>query len=368
MLLNYKEIFDTIQSKLHSSALWMNMISCEEKSPHHREKNVAVHTQMVLEEYYPLIEGEWRLRDFIVSVTLLFHDCGKPSAKIEKFSEERGTYYAFYGHELQSSRLFVDFVLSNKELSLIFANLGTETFFSIAWLIEYHKPWDISDKNVRNGMMRTISRYLGDVEIFIDVLLSDSYGRISDDKISKDKKVELWVQQFRDEYVSKTHFAYLNSANTTEPKAYFLIGASGSGKSTYRNKLGVVSTFSLDDMRIELYGSDYSFSYIQSTKDKHFKAKCKERLLDLARLNKDMVMDNTNCIRNTRQFHLNELRQRHYHTVGVVFLTALHTNVERQKTRTDKCVPTKDVERQYYQTQLPSLGEFDEIVIVVDFN
>ena len=363
----YNKLFNQIKQKLETSSLWTAMSQCEEKSPYHRESSVVVHTQMVLDEYIPLITSAWTRNDFIIATTLLFHDCGKPLAKIEKFSEARGNYYAFYGHELISSRLFVDFVLADKELSKIFRDLGYDVLFITAWLIEYHKPWDVSDKTIRDMMMRTIAHYLGDVDVFIDILLADSYGRISDDKIEQTKRCNDWVNLFRSEYDSKSaHFNFLNTSKSSRPKAYFLIGASGSGKTTFTNNTSVKSIFSLDLMRLELYGNDYSYSFTQSTKDKHFKAKCKQRLLDLARLNGDMIVDNTNTSKKTRQYHLAELCKRNYHTIGVVFLTSLKTNIDRQTTRKDKSIPVEAVERQFRQMQLPSLGEFDEIIVIVN--
>jgi hypothetical protein len=41
----------------------------------------------------------------------------------------------------------------------------------------------------------------------------------------------------------------------------------------------------------------------------------------------------------------------------------LQTVITRQSTRPDKSVPSNAVYRQYFNVQMPQLGEFDEIIV-----
>lgn len=369
MTLDFRDLFDEISDIFQSSQQWTEMENCVENSPWHREENVAVHTKMVVSEYVFFTPIDWREADFIGAVAVLFHDVGKPASKIEKFSESRGKYFAFHGHEQVSARMFVDFVFSTPRMKEIFTSLNKNVLFAIAWIIENHIPWSITDTDKRDRLFRTVHQYLGDDEVYMNVLLADTYGRISDDAEEKRAKSEAWCSEFRSAYSAKRdYFDYLFSVKSDKPTAYVFIGASGSGKSTFKSEIfkrhDVVNVFSLDDMRTRLYGDDYGFAFQQSTKDNYFKPQCQAEFLSLARANKTMIIDNTNTTKKSRAMYVSELKARKYEVVAVVFMTALKTVIDRQTTRSDKTVPRDAVERQYMGVQLPALGEFDKIEIV----
>jgi hypothetical protein len=81
-----------------------------EDSPWHREKNVAVHTDMVVSQYISTAPQVWSKRDLLGALACAFHDFGKPAAEEVKFSEERGKYRRYVGHEVVSARVWESFV------------------------------------------------------------------------------------------------------------------------------------------------------------------------------------------------------------------------------------------------------------------
>lgn len=78
-----------------------------EPMKYHMEGNVWTHTLMVMtyvETYFDLIDINLNkyitYKNYVKILTAaLLHDFGKPKARKDKYSEERGEYYSFTGHE-----------------------------------------------------------------------------------------------------------------------------------------------------------------------------------------------------------------------------------------------------------------------------
>ena len=85
---------------------------------------------------------------------------------------------------------------------------------------------------------------------------------------------------------------------------------------------------------------------------------------ELVRARKTIVVDNTNTTRKARRTFTSEVRKRGYKVVTVLFPIDLITLLDRQKSRTDKCVPLDAVRGQYGKISLPMLGEDSHEVIV----
>lgn len=371
---NFKKLFLDTVSIFQDTLEYQTMKGTKEDSPWHREDDVATHTIMVVNEFIDRAPDVWTSAWFAGACAALFHDVGKPKCLVWKFKEERGNYKAFYGHEKESARVFIDMVFRVPALREIFDYLGSDILFITAWMIEHHLPWDIKDPKKRDALMKTCCRYLGGVEVFTTLLLSDTFGRISDDQDAKRVKAQAWVDQFHADFSGKVdYFKYLDKeaydGDIKKPVAYFMIGTSGSGKTTYRNRIikqnGPVGQFSLDDLRHELYGDDYALAFKRSCDDKKFKWVAKERFVDSIRNNnsKVYVHDNTSRTKRSRAMDVIELQNRGYYVVGVVFMTSLDTVLKRQHSRTDKTVPDAAVISQFYSVELPSVGEFDNIIV-----
>lgn len=349
------KFLELYQSLKQTSELFFRMKETVEDSPWHREANVLVHTDMVVGQYIDRVgDAEWLREDFLGAVACMFHDTGKPAARTEKFKPERGTYYAYPGHELISARVFENFAANNPHL------FSTEEMFIVSWMIEYHMPWDIKDRTKRENMAMTV-KSTGMSEVFLRVLASDQYGRISDDAEAKAIRAEQWFAEFR-ELVAEVELARL-TVDPEAPVLYMPIACSGSGKSTFRRQLvGDMNVFSLDDLRHEFYdATDYAKAFQLSTEDKSFDSRANARFHAVVKQKKDLFVDNTNCSAKRRRWYLDIARKHGYTLVAVLFPIPLQDVIDRQQTRGDKVVPAHAVSRQYMSLQMPSYGEFDRI-------
>ena len=341
----------------HENPLFHAMEQTVEASPWHRETNVLVHTEMVVNEYIERANGKWTRDTYLGAIACAFHDVGKPGARTEKFSEARGKYYSYPGHELLSARLFEDYAAHR------FPMFGPNDIYKVCWMIEHHMPWDVKDKTKRENMAKT-ARELGILDVFIRLLFADQYGRISDDAETKRASVGEWIAEF----TTVANSVVVNKdINADAPVLYMPIACSGSGKSTFRSSLGDVNTFSLDDLRHEFYDThDYARAFQLSTEDKSFDARANARFNDVVKQTKDLYVDNTNCSAKRRRWYLDLARKHGYTLVAVLFPISINEVIHRQSTRTDKTVPAHAVQRQYMSLQLPSYGEFDRVLIRSD--
>jgi predicted kinase len=353
---------DFKRTQMYTSMLW----TCE-NSPWHRENNVGVHTDMVVMEYLarnPALEKHTSLLGAFVCA---FHDVGKPDSCQTEYKEERGEYFSFSGHEQLSARMWENYAVNNfKFLSNTFG-LTVDDIFRVGYLIEMHKPWDIQKRDKLNNMALTMM--LLDVDdIFPDIVEADSWGRISDDETKNRVRVKEWCDDFFNRCVSLEGHSVLYEIDTDnydgKPVLYVPIATSGSGKTTlYNTQFSHCANFSLDRMRLKLYGEPYVDAFDKSTKDKHFKSICNERYRDMLRSKVDIYLDNTNTSRKNRRWYLDEARRYGYHLQACLLPVALQTVIDRQETRGDKCVPVAAVQKQYCGLILPQYGEFDNIVV-----
>jgi len=292
-----------------------------------------------------------------------FHDTGKPYSRQEAFSEERGKYYRFGGHELSSARFWESWAVENYETLNTRFNLVMWDVYCIGWLIENHLPWSIK-KVAKRRALATGVKSVSDFETFMSVLFADTWGRISDDATEKRATVTQWCEDFKllmDDVDDLT----LNTSDSDVPVAYVLIGASGSGKSTFfANLEGEFEHFSLDRYRHEWYDeNDYRNAFKLACEDKRFMDKANSAYAAMTRTGKNIVLDNTNTSKKRRANYIRQARAKGYKVVAVTFPIGLQTLLDRQQTRGDKMVPEDAVRRQYMTLSLPTYGEFDEIIV-----
>jgi predicted kinase len=163
-----------------------------------------------------------------------------------------------------------------------------------------------------------------------------------------------------------------------QPILFIPIGASGSGKSTFREKLLMdnpnLSVFSLDDLRLEWYvdGEEdgeyshkeaYNKAFERACDDNQFASRANARYMEMIKTGDDLYIDNTNISAKRRRFYITEARRRGYYIQAIIFPIELQELIDRQSTRTDKNVPIHAVQRMYMSLQLPSYGDFDGILV-----
>jgi len=375
--------FADLYTKFKKTPQWALMAATRENSPWHREDSVAIHTEMVLEEFHKICfdsdfitEREYN----ITAVAILFHDAGKPAARKEKETEERGKYSVFSGHESVSSRLFEDFYCANE--SMFAGVLVREDVHKVMWIIENHLPYQVKKSEKFQAIRDALEHNLDGMETaFFNHLLSDSRGRMPDADYVKAGEVEEWCELVMSLDVS------MMRDTVNKPTMYVLIGASGSGKSSFSKRLEKINCFSnkpvhyfsLDACRLEYaekmgeaggenqkdqYRTAYQYcdthrSMFRHWADTEFMIKLKQY--------QDIIIDNTNVSRKTRAMYTTEARKRGYRVVAVMFPITLAEVLKRQGARSDKYVPDEAVTRQYMGVQVPFVGtEVDSISVCWD--
>lgn len=377
----YNCTMDTLTYIKHfknSSPLWRQMEQTVEASPWHREANVAVHTEMVLEQY---MKRFYHLRterqNRVALLALLAHDFGKPAAEetLEK-KDGSGTYRRYAGHEQDSAIAFTECWLQDQHLRSI---VSVDEARQIRWIIEHHLPYGFKDGKKRSDLRTAIERTLReDVDTFYDCLRSDAAGRISDDHETKLTNVEDWIREFR------TVPATMTRRNARMGTCYVLIGPSGSGKSTWtkQHRQACDFTLSLDDARIEFWARSNSGGEWIDRKDIYrqawqhavdnegeFKAYWQQQVADVFRnaqiAQSSVFIDNTNGSKKARAQYTQAGRSIGMKIVAVEFWNTFDTLSGRQKTRPDKEVPASSLKQQYFAQTCAWLGsEVDEVIIV----
>jgi predicted kinase len=363
-------------NEFSSDPLFIAMTTCSEASKWHREKTVAIHTNMVVAEYMSMIDHrQWSCDDLLGAIACAFHDVGKPPARTEKHNEERGTYYSYSGHEILSARLWEDWAARNWSHVVELFGLTTVDMYKITWMIEHHRPWGLKDHTKRRNLYMTVVGTVG-VEVYTRLLRADNWGRIGDTQDANRVEARRWIEEFRfgDNRPDMEDWTQCHARGqlpqlideTVKPCMYVMIGCSGSGKSTFANSHDneAGSVYSWDALRLEWYDpDDYANAYALATADSQFMNKVQKTFMNLLSTQQDIFIDNTNTSAKRRRFYTDEARRKGYRVVGVTFPTSLDLVVYRQSSRPDKSVPYGAVKSQFMNTQQPQLGEFDEIIV-----
>lgn len=358
--------------------LHIEMSTVFEDSPWHRERNVAVHTNMVVAEYLNRVgkSSHWSVRDLYGAFACAFHDVGKPAARTEAYKPERGTYYRYGGHELVSARLWEDWAVRNWEFLKEEFDLSSKAIHATGWLIENHLPWSIKKAEKRRLLALGVKDAVNNIEVFINVVKADTWGRISDDATEKKATVNAWCEEFRYLFKEVTNEYKNRYVNPDAPIMYMPIGVSGSGKSTMMNSEGMKCVmeedgvegellhFSMDVFRQNWYDVDnYANAFKLACEDKQFMNKVNTMFCKMLETGQSIYADNINISKKRRAHYIRQARQFGYNIKVILLPVDLQTVIDRQETRTDKTVPLDAVERQYMSLALPSKGEADDIII-----
>lgn len=157
----------------------------------------------------------------------------------------------------------------------------------------------------------------------------------------------------------------------TAPRIIFLVGAPGSGKSTWRakylekNPTRKVSTISSDDL-IDAYAAERGLTYSQAHREIDMNAldkQCMAALRVAVARGEDVIIDRTNMRKKPRNRFLSHVSKR-YTRVSVLFAVDCEDLrvrlIERQK-KTGKHVPFKVAQEMLATYQPPTLEDFDLI-------
>lgn len=378
------------------TTLYKDMVATVEGSHWHREANVGVHTDMVVDHFlenyaqpyiddtlgYDTLKLKRTHKEIVTGFLVgLFHDTGKPAARHEKTDSEGNTRFRFTGHEIISARLWEDYVVDNWDFMRM--NFGLDHFdiYRITWMIENHLPYGLKNPRKVSAFAKTLYHMFEDMgteDLFYDCIVSDGMGRISDNHAEKSADMQEWVSEYK-RHVSKVHQEMEDTPQPdpdTQSKLYVMIGASGVGKSTFSKTLdGNVMHYSWDDLRVKramIDGIDLpsdnayhvAWEYCNEPGVK-FGEYQQGVFMELLATHQSIVIDNTNTSRKRRRFYIDEARKKGYHIIGVVFPVSKRVLTERQATRADKFVPLDASMRHFEMTSMPNLGgEVDEVIVV----
>jgi len=371
---NFIEFYNNVFKSL---GIYGQMERMQEDSPYHRENNVARHTDMVVMNLIQRLSSnsvdvKTSHSPTLALMAAAFHDVGKPHVKEDKFTEERGNYKSFAGHELRSARMWEDFYANHKDYLKSAFNISGVDAYVISVMIEHHRPWGTKNPKKLLNIFRSMLNNKNFLS-YLDLLWADNMGRITDDKNNMknvEEKIQHYILLSNDmdfPIVRSDNTITLSSAPTTDaPTLYVPVGTSGSGKSTFFDKelttLDVV-VHSMDQLRLELYSNDPAIAFKESCDDPEFSSKVMRDFVSKIKDGGSMYIDNTNLSAKRRRVYLTEADRRGYHTCAQLFRVPLDTLKSRRITRDDKQLPESSVVNQYYGLSYPLIGEFSTIVL-----
>jgi predicted kinase len=312
------------------------------KNPYHMEGDVFVHSMMVLD----------LAKDDINHIfAALLHDIGKVSTRHEK----RDGKVAFRYHENVSMFKSID-ILNHAKTEF------NVDILLVLKLIAWHGTLWSRNKEPITNKLKTFDACYGHQPEFLKELIefvqADAYGRDYADTV----QTEL---DFLD-----TQFEYLQNyvpynTQTFKPKrnldAVFLIGVSGSGKSTYldKNPLDDCKVVSVDNYFYSKHMGYDSVDYDKNIKKAHDASM--QELLTAVESRKNIVIDMTNLSAETRGKKLVKIPTTQYNHKAVVFLKGEKTTMANLKKRDHKQLSEEIINKQITQFELPNFDEFDSI-------
>jgi predicted kinase len=358
------------------------MADTVEDSPWHREANVAVHTELSINQYltrFAALRTEQQNR--VALLAILYHDVGKPSAEEEKTKEDGTKYRRYAGHEQDSAVAFMQDYVRVPELQQL---LNVHEARAVRWIIENHLPYGYTREEKRKALAVALRGALSTAglpdETFYDCLRSDAAGRISDDHETKLANVDAWIAEF--DLLPKQARTPLK----TSRNMYILVGPSGSGKTTWRTRMSTLTNgifgiriMSVDDLRVAYFNlvhadlalseaERYRQAWEYTNVDKQFTEwanKAIDRQYKLAEEQHcSVIVDLTNCGRKKRVQWVDRAKKEKLNVVIVEFWNTLETLVARQATRGDKAVPAAGVASQLYSYNTAWLGAECDAVLV----
>lgn len=358
---------------------------CEQSPKWHGEGNVLIHSNMAGK----IAQAELSLQtslpyDYKVNIYLatLLHDIGKPEASFVKEGKivayDHGKMGVYKAREFLR-KYFPEFNFARREW--------------ICNLIEFHMSPRELVKSLANDSR--YKRYSLDSSTLESYLLSraDLQGRIAQDVPSIVAELEvykarcealgIWDQPYTipgTEGMSqfgynlarwKVLFNGMDDTNTEAIKGceslmskppfelLLMVGAPGSGKTTYRTKnFPGVATICLDEYRARILGDMNDMSkndMIFNTASADLRTNMKARI--------NTIWDATSYNRKSRR-RIIDIARRHGATIGIVYFDLPEAVLQARNASRERVVPAEIVSRFYRNLESPKPYEYDQLIVI----
>ncbi len=313
---------------------WLHDLEHTQQDPEwHAEGNVYIHTQMVLEQIYSILEAQpfSEAEKLTLILSALFHDIAKPVTTKTR---------VMYGKErivspkhADAGRSYIAYKLLNLGLS------ATEARCIMAIVGHHHDPKQLILKDKSTSHYKQLAR-LAPLHMLYWLELADMRGRTCDDLDEQIDIIEmfklaaqeekLWhtqdpyedwkqylkgelknypeatqdlvianaIRNYEDEQIYTPHEALSRSYDYRDNYANLIVtcGPSGSGKSTWISQNHPDhTTISLDQLREDIAGKR-----ADQSKNGQVMQAAKEQLKDALRNNKNIIWDATSLILSQR--------------------------------------------------------------------
>jgi len=361
MSTTYKYQFEEFYTNFQQMYLFQRMVNTTENTHWHREDNVGVHTNMVVQEYIQRSPKRWSRADYLGAIACAFHDVGKPNAE-QYIQDSSGGHNTYKGHEQISARKFELFTSDNPDWLL----LDPMDIAAVCWMIQHHLPYRTTKTHKLNAL-KTTATFFNVFDQFLRLVMSDQYGRVSDDHDLNKLSLMEWIMQFIFKSTNKECWLNIHS----KPIVYMLVGASSSGKSTLTKQLlqehGAynVSVFNMDKCRLDWYSLDdsnnseldrYQYAFKQSCDDPDFTKRTNSVFTDMLQTQKTVIVDNMNLTSKSRKRIFTEAANNGYHVISIVMQTPLSTLCDRNELRGDRSLPNDLLINMYSRLSYPTIA------------
>lgn len=350
----------------------------------HQEGSVLVHSNMVMKESLTQMSN---LRNGFPKIALylsaMLHDFGKPETATPKPTGG----FSFHGHEkagVWSAKEFLkkyfpqynyrqrDLILNLVEYSghprkMVVDESDDARFKRLSLEVPTHLLYNLEMSDFRGRIGKDIDKALIQIEQFKkrceDLNIYGNAYQIPNSKELTNLQYSIFrwniLMHYEDETDQREIDRIIKLTDKPNPlELTLLVGAPGSGKSTYRNTLINSKVICMDDERQRLCGTPNDMS-----KNTEVFNNCFKELNRSLRANESVTWDATSWTRKARKPLIDAARS-HGAQVGIVYFdlpveTLLKRNVEREKR-----VPDDVVWRFYKQLETPASYEYERLTII----
>jgi len=332
---NYSELYATMKDTSHNH-------SNGTINPYHSEGSVWKHTEMVLD----LVDNDTNL-----IFAALLHDVGKLYTRTEKPNGR----VSFKFHENISMYKSIDILRKAQQ------DFNIDPVF-ILRLIAWHGTLWVKRRDIKEKLKTIDYCYGHDITFFkylINLTRSDAFGRIVQDD---EETINLMYQfEFLENYIPYDRLKYQEEKPL---EVIFMIGISGSGKSTWiqKNNNKNYKIISVDNFlnkgKLDYNSVDYS-KQIKKAHDNSIRD-----LLYAVDHNENAIVDMTNLDKETRRKKLSKFPSSKYLKKCIVFLNGekqIQKNLQKRKNENGKKISNEIIQKQMISFELPNFDEFDVI-------